>query len=116
MALVVSAVSSRVWLPLLFPECWAADGRLAEFKNQEPFKCENDGRGNALLFLGAPLTYMEAQEKCSGYNARVVEIFDKNYNDMIFHYAKHVSIQITLLNRFSGNLKCLAKTVCNFSQ
>mgnify|MGYP006944961482 CR=1 FL=1 len=101
--MIVSAVSSRVWLPLLFPQmrCWDADERAAEFKSQEfqnvePFKCENDGRGNALLFLGAPLTYMEAQKKCAEYNSQVVEVFDKTDNDLILHFAKHVSLNITL--------------------
>ena len=56
------------------------------------FKCEDDGRGNALYFYGQMVSFENATIKCrelSG-NARVVEIYDQEYNQKILNYANEV--------------------------
>ena len=55
------------------------------------FKCEDDGRGNALLFHGQMVSFENATNICKEYDARVVEIYDKEYNQKILKYAIEVS-------------------------
>ena len=58
--------------------------------DESMYRCEEDGRGNALLFHGPPMNYDSAQHVCNQFNASVVEIDDKEYNQLILNYATKV--------------------------
>ena len=95
--IVFSSTAHIWWSSVFYSDC---PGREFEqrakanhnIQRDEVFHCENDGRGNALLFHGGRRTFDEASAICSGYNAQIIEIFDNDYNDEINNYVSLVNI------------------------
>lgn len=54
------------------------------------YKCVEDGRGNALLFHGPKMPYDGATYICKQFDARLVEIYDADYNELILKRATEV--------------------------